>query len=102
MGVSTTVGCCKLTSHWSPMCGEQKLQTYIKNDDTEKRKKDEAKKVDSKDEDLEEGPLSKLFLPFKSWKPLLSLFYLVLGMNPLYKDLLFANQDDSLPGKFFV
>ena len=29
MGVSTTVGCRKLTSHWSPMCGGQKLQTYI-------------------------------------------------------------------------
>ena len=29
MGVSTTVGCRKLTSHWSPMCGGQKLQTYM-------------------------------------------------------------------------
>ena len=29
MGVSTTVGCRKLTSHWSPMYGRQKLQTYI-------------------------------------------------------------------------
>ena len=29
MGVSTTVGCRKLTSYWSSMCGGQKLQTYI-------------------------------------------------------------------------
>ena len=29
MGVSAAVRCRKLTSHWSPMKGGQKLQTYI-------------------------------------------------------------------------